>query len=217
MPRFQAAQRSSNRKNRKSNKTVRINAPTQEIGRAISIPAIKTNQRQARIVQWDDTPHPLVSSTTVPINNVFTFVASALADSSVFSAFEAYKIVKVDILYKPNNPIGSTSATAAGFGGWVAFDPDDNATNTVAALASKQHSMVQSLLESWEVTIQPRPTPAVYAGGVFSGYEVGRSMWIDSDNLNVAHFGFKTSFPATPAVTGGAMYFRYHVDVIMNE
>jgi hypothetical protein len=206
------------RKGKKSSRGgERLNKPTMEIGRAITIPSIRPNQRQARIIQWEPAAHTFTTSIGATTQGVFTFTVQALADTSVFSAFEAYKIQTVDIIYKPNNPIGDTTSNALGVAGWFAFDPDDNTTVSVATIAAKKHAVLQSLLEPWEITISPRPTPAVYSGGVFSGYEIGRSVWLDSDNLGVPHFGFKYAIPMTSAVLLGSLYFRYHVDVIMNE
>jgi len=201
---------------------IRQIAATSGGNQVMVVPNLPLNQKKISIVQWDDVPRIITTSTSSANFFTFSFTAATLADSTIFTSFEAYRITAVDIVYKPNNLVGqplSTTTITNGFVGWYAFDPDDNSVlTTLPQLQSKNTAVVHSMFEPWEMTIHPRPSRAIYSGGAFSGYEIPTGpVWIDSDNLNVPHYGFKCALPAAPANSGGAMCFRYHIDAIMNE
>jgi hypothetical protein len=189
-------------------------------GPRLEIPYLPKDRRAiCRITQFDATGSSFSTSASAVTNLDLSFQVNNLADASIFSKFEAYRIVAVDVIYKPNSYIGSVPGTATvGNIVFVAFDPDDNnATGTAGAL-SKDTCKVMSMFEAWTITIHPRPTPAVYAGGVFVGYSLPeKDTWIDSDNLTIPHYGLKMASPLAVTAASGYLMFRYHVDVIMNE
>lgn len=191
-------------------------------GLSVRIPGVPRTQKKMSIVQWEPTPFQFATSTSAQTTMQRSFQVAFLADTVVFASFDAYRITCVDLVYKPNSFTGPLPATASsGYAGWFAFDPDDNTVLTVGGvggIAAKNTAVVHSLFEPWEMSFEPRPTPALYTAGTFSGYELlEKPIWVDSDNLTVPHYGFKGVLPLTPTVASGEFFFRYHVDLILNE
>jgi hypothetical protein len=189
-------------------------------GPRLIIPYLPKDKRAiSRITQFDSSGASFSVSTTAVVNLNLSFQVSNVADSSIFSKFEAYRIAAVDVIYKPNSWVGATTgASTLSSILFVAFDPDDNTATGTANVLSKDTCKVMSMYEPWTLTINPRPTPAVYAGGIFVGYSLpDKDTWIDSDNLSIPHFGLKISSPISQVASSGFLMFRYHVDVIMNE
>jgi hypothetical protein len=149
-----------------------------------------------------------------------SFNASAVANTAVLSATDAYRILSVDVVYVPNNPVGSVPSTGNTNGAalWAAFDPDDNLAVGVVTTAASSTAVLHSMTEKWEMTLYPRPSIALYSGGAFSGYAIAeKEPWIDSDNLNVPHYGLKYAAPALAAAYSGAFYVRYNLECIQPQ
>jgi hypothetical protein len=191
--------------------------------RAIDIRPLPRNQTAISLLMWDSTAHSIATSASVATYGQFTFSVSLLADTTLFASFEQYRISAVDVVYKPNSftADSSPSTGTTGYAGWFAFDPDDNATTSVGGVggvASKNTAVLHSMCEQWSMTIHPRPSVTLYQSGAFSGYSTPeQAVWVDSDNLSVEHFGLKYAFPPTFTAAAGCLYFRYHVDAVMNQ
>lgn len=186
----------------------------------LKIPYLPTDKRAiSRITMWEGAPQSFSTSASAATNLNISFQIANLADSSLFSKFEGYKIVAVDVVYKPNSFIGSVPGTATtGSCVAVAFDPDDNTSISLTDLLSKDTCKLFSMYEAWTLTINPRPTPAVYAGGVWAGYSLpDTDLWIDSDQLSIPHYGLKMASPLSYVAASGTIWIRYHCDVVMNE
>jgi hypothetical protein len=169
---------------------------------------------------WNSTPVIVQASTSSSIQGALAFAAADVADTKLLQATDAYRILSVDVVYIPNSPNGlSPAATSTrGSGIWVAFDPDDDLTSGVVTTAASSTAVLHSLNEKWSMTLYPRPSQALYAGGAFSGYAIAeREPWIDSDNLSVPHYGLKWGAPVAAAAIGGAMYIRYNLECIQPQ
>jgi hypothetical protein len=170
---------------------------------------------------WDSNVYTFSTvSSAGGVTAAYAFQVSNLADPTFFSKFEAYRILRVDVVAKPASQVGISGATTNALAYWSAYDPDDNTTATITGIASKHTARVHGFWESWEESLVPVPSAAMYAAGAFSGYSLPESeSWIDSDNLSVLHYGFKLAVPqvVAAAVTTVQLLFRYHVEVIMSE
>jgi hypothetical protein len=169
---------------------------------------------------WDSNVY-LFSLTTAAggLATAYSFNIGNLPDTTIWGDFEMYRIDRVDIVVKPFNLAGYAGAATLNFGLWAAYDPDDGAGTTITSVASKATARVHSFNESWEESIVPLPSPAVYnSSPAFSGYSVpDRPIWIDSVNTTVPHFGFKLAAPQSNAATTIQLFFRYHVSLKMNQ
>jgi hypothetical protein len=215
----------SRRKRSKKNKGRGLHvipATGSSIGGKTVIPRFNArSMSRMRLMMWDSNIYVFSpTSAAGGVTAAYGFQISNLADSSLFSKFEAYRILRVDVVAKPASQVGISGATTAALAYWSAYDPDDNTTATIVGIAAKQTARVHGLWESWEESLVPVPSAAMYAAGAFSGYSLPESeTWIDSDNLNVLHYGFKLAAPqvVAAAVTTIQLLFRYHVEVIMSE
>jgi len=162
----------------------------------------------------------LVASTSTGLSDGYQFQVSDLADFGTIAKFEGYRISSVDVIYKPNSFTGLVPLTATSVAMLaVAFDPDDSSTLPFAGVVAKDNCVIRSPYEPWSITINPRPTPALYGNALLAGYQLpDKAVWCDSDNLNIPHYGLKIATPPTqPVAWSGGLVFRYHVDVVMNE
>jgi hypothetical protein len=171
-------------------------------------------------VTWDSNVYLFSLVTSAGgVTATYSFNVGNLPDTTIWSDFEMYRIDKVDIIAKPYNLAGYAGAVTNGFSYWTAYDPDDTSSATITNVASKQTARVHGFNESWEESIVPLPSPAVFnSSSVFSGYTTpDRPIWIDSSTLTVPHFGFKLAAPQAPAATSIQLLFRYHVSLKLNQ
>jgi hypothetical protein len=195
-----------------------IEATGYSTGQHLTLPPV-SRFRETKITAWDSNVYlfqlvPSAGGGTA----AYYFQLSNLSETSLFGNFEAYRIDQIDIVAKPANNAGYSGAPSNALAYWTAYDPDDSATATITGVASKQTARVHGFSESWEESIVPLPSPAVYGTSAFAGYELPtKPIWIDSANLSVPHFGFKLAAPQFNAATGVQLLFRYHISLRLNQ
>lgn len=218
--------RTSRRKSKRQNSKAASHKPQVPASSLTTlVPSVKSVQNRSRMVltQWEPTPVVLLSSITGTRTYNRSFSVSSLADTAIFTSYDAYRISGVDIVYKPNSYRGDApeSALASGSNVWAAFDPDDNTTVALTgpgSIPSMQTCSIHSMYENWEICISPVPSVALYSAGAFAGYEIpGNAKWIDTDNLTVPHYGFKIVMPQAYIVASGTLYFRYHLELAYSQ
>jgi len=146
---------SRKRANRGSRTAKAGSLPATGDARIAGVPA--SGRKILSTIMWDSTVYPLALSTSVPTAGGYSFDISNLADSTLYSKFEAYRITAVDVIYKPNSFAGLAAAgsTTTGTVLFVCFDPDDNTNYSETMVASKDTCSVHSMFEAWEMTIIP--------------------------------------------------------------
>jgi hypothetical protein len=204
---------------KKPRKSRVIEATGYSTGQHLTLPPV-SRFRETKVTAWDSNVY-LFTTTTSAGGNVaaYNFSLSNLPDTSIFGDFEAYRIDQIDIVAKPTNNAGYSGASTNAVAYWTAYDPDDSATTLITGVAAKQTARVHGFSESWEESIVPLASPAVFNGSsAFSGYELPtKPIWIDSAVLSVPHFGFKLAAPQFLAATSIQLLFRYHISLRLNQ
>ncbi len=129
-----------------------------------------------------------------------SFELTDLQQVATFTAlFDQYRIDKIHFRIRPRNQTINLASIAspnqASPRMYVVADHDD-ASAPAALTDLYQYDNVVELGpgDSADIILEPSITPAVYAGGAFTGYGVQSStegMWIDVANTSVPHYGIK--------------------------
>lgn len=130
-----------------------------------------------------------------------------LAQLTSFSAlFDQYRIDRVRVRIQSRNNAVNLGNVASPNNGlptmYVVIDRDDaTAPASIPALQEYDNCIEANGTQSVDIDFVPSITPAVFATGSFSGYEVSPSSrhWIDMANTSVPCYGVK--FGVTPLVT----------------
>jgi len=144
-------------------------------------------------------------------SSVLVAIAFRLDDcgqSSTFSSlFDQYRIDKVVLrFYTRNNSTSVFNVAAPNSSvplGYVTQDLDD-ATAPASLNAVREYDKCVTFTgnTSFDLTLTPRPTAALYAAGAFSGYQtLDVEPWIDIANADVPHYGVKLAVGALTATT----------------
>lgn len=141
-------------------------------------------------------PVSINPSTAGPTFGHFSFALSDLDQVASFSAiFDQYKFVEVEILFVPAQTVNTIQTVAANSTNpflYVVVDRDD-ATNLASTAAAREYDNCQIIncTSGLKVRLRPNYTRAIYAAGVFSGYEICDPIWLDMANTGIPHFGVK--------------------------
>lgn len=125
----------------------------------------------------------------------FQFNLSALPNAGEFTnLFDRYKItgVKLRIMFLANsNDTGVASTLSIPIMHYIS-DLDDAAPPTSEnEILQKNFLKTRRLDEPFTYFLRPKATSEIYASPSSTGYSVAKSMWIDSNSLQIPHFGFK--------------------------
>lgn len=145
-------------------------------------------------------------------SDVFASFAFALADiqnvSSVGALYDQYRIDRIQFRLRSRNPalfmMNQTSPNYSASPMVIVLDRDDNtAPTTLSELKQYDNCQVISACDSIDIVFEPSVTRSVFAGGVFSGYEVvtDPDVWLDLANTGIPHYGIKVGIPALVAST----------------
>jgi len=161
------------------------------------------------------------TTTGAPIDLAFSL--SDLAQKASWEAvFDQYRIEKVDVHMIPlwNHIDGhslSAGVNATNPPTHVVFDFDDS-TSLASPTAALEYDHVQTIMpyDGLKISFRPKVTPALYAGGAFTGYGVDDSKaWMDIASDGIAHYGVKAWMNPTPATNtislGWYVYAQYTV------
>jgi len=183
------------------------------------IPPFNRSSSRITIPMWDASPRGLIGNDTTSTNYAFKFQIADVVNSTLAARFDAYRILYVDCIYKPNSTAGTAGLNSTwGSACWVAYDPDDNDLVGVSTTASNATAQLHSLLEPWQLRIYPRPSIAAFQAGAFTAYTIPTDApWVDSDNPTCLHYGLKVGIPRTATTISGAIYFRYMVELTQPE
>lgn len=153
----------------------------------------------------------LVQNSATPVFVAIAFNLSDIAQYSSFSnLFDQYRIDKVVLrFYTRNTAISVFNVSGANAGvpmGYVTLDLDDSSAPTsVDQLRQYDKCVSFTGATSFDITLTPRPTAALFAGGAFSGYSTPDvEPWIDVANTAVSHYGIKMAIGALTATTTSA-------------
>lgn len=117
--------------------------------------------------------------------------------TSYSSVFDQYRIDRVVFQLRSRNKAqflaGTATANAYPPPLYLVIDRDDStAPASLAALREYDNCVEVNGDEDISVDLEPSITPAIYAGGAFSGYGVNRvGQWLDIANATIPHYGVK--------------------------
>lgn len=206
------------KKNGERNLTV-VPATGPSTGYVFGIPKLQ-KWNITKICQFDSNTYVFTVPTSAGgVATAYNFQVANLPDTTIWADFEAYRIDRIDVVAKPYNLVGFSGATTNQFGYWAAYDPDDSSTATITTIAAKQSASFHSFNESWEMSLIPKPSPALFSSSsVFSGYSLPEGgTWVDSSVTSVPHFGLKLAGAQTLNAFSVQLTFRYHVSLLMNQ
>lgn len=160
---------------------------------ASTVPPIPTDVFRCRMMT---TSSPgITTSSSAAVANGYTFSLSDLDLASAFTGlFDQYKIEAVRFIIKPyNNAVGLVTNTTTTLPPlYVVIDYDNVTPLSTAAVAREyDNCMLIGSGESACRTFKPRMALGAY-NGTFSGFANVESVWIDSVNTTVEHYGIKT-------------------------
>jgi hypothetical protein len=148
--------------------------------------------------------------------DVFASFAFALADvgnvASLGAVYDQYRIDRIHFRLRSRNPglfmMNQASPNYSATPMLVVLDRDDNtAPTTLSELKQYDNCQVISAQDSIDIVFEPSITRSVFAGGVFSGYEVvtDPDVWLDVANTGIPHYGLKIGIPALVTATTSKM------------
>jgi len=144
-----------------------------------------------------DTPPYIVAAPSVNSYFSMAFSLQDLSQAATLTAlFDQYRIDKVVVKFVPQaqalNVMNVASPNNSVPALYAVLDFDD-ATALTSLAAATQYDNVQIVPygEGLDITVWPSNTPALYASGAFSGYEVQKAQWVDCANTAVGHYGIK--------------------------
>lgn len=131
--------------------------------------------------------------------------------STFSSMFDQYRFEKVVLRVTPRNPAFSTFSLSSPNNlmpriSFVVDRDDASAPASTAALQEYDNCISITPYQGIDITLIPSLTPAIFGGGVFSGYsveEAGRR-WIDIANPTVPHYGVKYGIPGLQVSTSNS-------------
>jgi hypothetical protein len=160
---------------------------------------VETNVSNATITQNSATA--LLGSIAFTLNDLSQV-------TSWTTVFDQYRIDEVHFrcTSRSNSVSVFTSSATTEAVPYVQFvvDRDDSTAPASLAAVGDYDNMLQ--MPGWgnlDVVIQPSVSPAVYASGAFSGYEIRKAgtMWLDCANAAIPHYGIKFGVSALDVST----------------
>jgi len=161
---------------------------------------------------------PFVQASNAAITGVsMAFSLQDVAQVTSFTGlFDQYRFDKVELKFVPQSTSINLSQTASPNNSnptiMAVLDFDDaTAPTTISQI--QQYDNVQAAIygEGLHLQVRPSITPAVYASGAFSGYQVRRATWIDCANTAVAHYGVKAIITELSALSTQTVVWDVYV------
>jgi hypothetical protein len=158
----------------------------------------------------------ITQSTSSTLFGQCSFLLSDLPQVAQFAnMFDQYRFEAVHFRVRARSTSGATqnlsSATSAvPYLLWVIDRDDATAPTSIAQL--QQYDNVHEIegFDSIDIFLEPSLTRAVYASGVFSGYEVVpcKEAWLDLSNTAIPHYGVKFMVSGLDALTTSSWIFE---------
>jgi len=131
----------------------------------------------------------------IPVDMAFA-LADLAQKASWEAIFDQYRIDDVKVHVIPVYNVVDAHSSASPNNGCppsvIVLDYDDSTSlATFAAGLEYDNAQIITPYQGCVINVKPKITPAVYAGGVFTGYEVKESDWIDVASDTVVHYGVK--------------------------
>jgi hypothetical protein len=145
----------------------------------------------------------------------FTF--EDLPQESTFAAlFDQYMIEGVEIIIKPSSSVldlhSAASPNQVNPCVFIVADFDDATALTSISGALQYDNCVQMQgNEGVHIRIVPSVSPAIYAGGAFSGYGITGPQWLDCNSNTVPHYGIKMVVQALN--TASTEFYQWNIDM----
>jgi hypothetical protein len=132
--------------------------------------------------------------------NQFPVIGFELADcdqqATLAGLFDQYRIDEVEMIITPSSSNVDLHSAAApnqiNPQVYVVSDFDDS--TPLASIASAREydcNVVFNGDQGCHIRLKPSISPAVYAGGAFSGYAISGAQWLDCNSNTVPHYGLK--------------------------
>jgi hypothetical protein len=125
----------------------------------------------------------------------FTF--NDLSQEGTFAGlFDQYRIDLVEMILTPSNSVvdlhSAASPNQVNPQVYVVADFDD-ATALASIAAAQQYDNCKEFngTQGCHIIIRPAISPAIWAGGAFSGYAVEGPQWLDCNSDTIPHYGLK--------------------------
>ncbi len=153
---------------------------------------------------------PIVASTAGVVSGGFAFTAADVADTTLITQFDQYRLDEVHLRIQIQDPIPGAPNVSPG-NLQVVVARDDNTDPGTNLLTLKEFDNCQFIpgYQSLDIVLEPNFTPALFSGGSFSGFSLSdpqEGIWIDSSNLNVPHYGVKYQVSQAGTTTGAATW-----------
>lgn len=125
----------------------------------------------------------------------FTF--NDLTQEGTFAGlFDQYRLDLVEMIITPSSSVvdlhSSASPNQVNPQVYVVADFDD-ATALASIAAAQQYDNCKEFngVQGCHITIRPSISPAIWAGGAFSGYAIEGPQWLDCNSDTIPHYGLK--------------------------
>jgi len=172
-----------------------------------------------KVCQWVDYGQ-LASSSSANVFGSQSTVFTDLPDNANYSsAFDQYRIVKIEYYVKPTCQKGSSVAATSPYAFLYFLHDYDDATNlsTLNAALSYSNTVILGPGESHARTIRPHCAMAMTTSGAASVTGAGNiaSPWIDSSSTGVVHYGVKWAIKQSNSTnaTTWELFARIHVEL----
>jgi hypothetical protein len=134
----------------------------------------------------------IIQSPTVAVFGSVNFQANNnITDfSSLASVFDQYRILAVEMFFRPQAQASAPTAASKGFL-YTVLDYDDSVSLTSVGQAEAYENCIAT--EAWQSQrrcLKPRAALAAYSG-TFTSYANVEAPWIDCTSSAVQHFGIK--------------------------
>jgi len=181
----------------------------------------KSMVRTTTVTRWEPDAKPLQWSSSLSQLYGYNFAFNNVAGyTELQSSYDYYRITRVDIIYYPQNrlgpPVGTSVAPAVI---WLTPDWSNTSVGSLDEIRQHELALVKPAAETWEISIVPRYSQAVYSGGVLDGYSMAPRGWVHTESAGVQYYGLKLGLPQVPSANLqlGSMYFRYHIELMVGK
>jgi len=182
----------------------------------------KAFERIHEFIVQDPTVRAAASDPVAGTVNSYAFGMSTIPFlQQLCGVFEYYKLVGVDVVYKPfvtqvNTPYDATLAPTFVVPDLAyAWTKYSNVPTSYSLINQRGSAVIKSTMERWTSSFRPVPLMRGYQDLVSDGFLNLGPQWISTDQQDVPHYGLllamEPSVGVTPVEFGGRITFHYRV------
>jgi len=137
----------------------------------------------------------ILAGSAAPAVGVISPSASSFPSATFLSSFDRYRVTAMIVTFQPVQNVCNNTTSFPGIIHTVVDYNDASPLSSASKALTYDSCYTHSLMERFERHLYPSVARALYAGGVFTGYEVSKggrnAPWVESVSSGVALFSLK--------------------------